>query len=102
MAETAPAPNNRTIVFRRKVEREMPLASGSSSETVSHNIEELHTGKTYAHTAKKFGKKRANKQAVAIALSKAREGKKRAKHAMKHGLISQRAAKRHLGHRDDE
>ena len=28
--------------------------------------------------------------------------KKKAKRAMKHGLISERAAKRHLGHRNDE
>lgn len=74
----------------------MPLKSGSSPETVSGNIQELHTGKTYAHTAAKFGKDRANKQAVAIALSKAREGKKKARRAMKHGRISEKAAKKHL------
>jgi hypothetical protein len=36
---------------------------------VGQNIAELHTGKTYAATKKKKGKKRADKQAVAIALS---------------------------------
>jgi hypothetical protein len=51
----------------------MPLKPGSSKETVSQNISEFHTGKTYAHTAAKFGKERANKQAVAVALSTARK-----------------------------
>lgn len=50
----------------------MPLKSGSSRATVSENISEFHTGKTYAHTAAKFGKKRADKQAIAAALSNAR------------------------------
>ena len=53
----------------------MPLKSGSSPATVSTNIKELHTGKTFAHTAEKFGKERADKQAVAIALSNARKGR---------------------------
>ena len=47
----------------------MPLRKGAS---VSENISELHTGNTYARTRKKFGKKKANKQAIAIALSEAR------------------------------
>ena len=38
----------------------------------SKTIRELHTGSTYAHTARKFGKKRAQKQAVAIAMKAAR------------------------------
>lgn len=95
MAETAVASNNKSVTYRGKVEREMPLKSGSSQATVSHNIQELHSGGTYARTAKKFGKKKANKQAVAIALAKARESKARS--AMKRGLISEKAAKRHLG-----
>ena len=51
----------------------MPLKKGTSRKTVSYNIKELHTGKTYAHTAKKFVKDRANKQAIAIALSQKRK-----------------------------
>lgn len=54
----------------------MPLKSGSSEKTISSNIRELHTGKTYAHTEEKFGKKRANEQAIAIAIAKAREAKR--------------------------
>lgn len=57
----------------------MPLKRGKSKATVSSNIRELHTGKTYAHTAKKFGKKKADKQAVAIALSTARKTGKRSR-----------------------
>jgi hypothetical protein len=53
----------------------MPLKKGSSSKVVSANIRELHGGKTYARTAAKFGKEKANKQAVAIALSQARKYK---------------------------
>ena len=52
----------------------MPLHKGKSSKTISKNISELHTGKTYSKTSKKFGKKKADKQAVAIALSEARKG----------------------------
>lgn len=57
----------------------MPLKRGTSAKTVSGNIRELHTGKTYARTRAKLGKAKANKQAVAIALSTKRKsaGKKR-------------------------
>lgn len=50
----------------------MPLKKGKSQKVVSQNIREFHTGKTYARTAAKFGKKRADKQAVAAALSQQR------------------------------
>ena len=48
----------------------MPLNPRTS---VSRNISELHSGKTYNRTKAKFGKPRADKQAVAIALSTARK-----------------------------
>jgi len=51
----------------------MPLAKGHSPKTISKNISEFHKGPTYAHTLAKFGKKKANKQAVAVALSTARK-----------------------------
>jgi hypothetical protein len=58
----------------------MPLKRGTSSDTVSSNISELHGGKTYSRTKQKYGKKRANKQAVAIALNEKRKsGRKRAR-----------------------
>ncbi len=50
----------------------MPLKPDHSQKVISANIGELHHGKTYASTRRKFGKGRANKQAVAIALSNAR------------------------------
>lgn len=51
----------------------MPLKKGKSKKVLSKNIKELHTGKTYAKTEKKFGKDKANKQAIAIAFAKARK-----------------------------
>lgn len=49
----------------------MPLKRGKSQKVVSENIRELHKGKKYAATERKFGKAKADKQAVAIALDKA-------------------------------
>jgi hypothetical protein len=54
----------------------MPLESGTSKDVIKKNFEELGTGKTYAKTEEKFGKKKADAQRVAIVLSKARGGKK--------------------------
>ena len=53
----------------------MPLRKGKSKATVSKNIEEFHTGPKYAHTARVFGKRRADKQAIAVVLSEARKSK---------------------------
>ena len=50
-----------------------PLHAGKSKSAVSENIAEFHGGKTYAHTAEKFGKKKADKQAVAVALNEQRK-----------------------------
>jgi len=57
----------------------MPLQAGSSQKTISKNIGEFHGGKTYAHTLAKFGKQKADAQAVAVALNKARESRKKKK-----------------------
>jgi hypothetical protein len=53
----------------------MPLIKGASRQVIQKNIEELHGGNTYARTEEKFGKDKANKQAVAIAFSQARKSK---------------------------
>ena len=55
----------------------MPLKKGRSRKVVSENIREFHTGKTYQRTARKFGKKRADAQAVAAALHSAGKSKPR-------------------------
>lgn len=55
----------------------MPLKRGSSKATISKNIAELHTGNTYKRTAAKFGKERANAQAIAIAMNKAGKSRPR-------------------------
>lgn len=46
----------------------MPLKKGGGRKAVGRNISEFHTGKTYARTKRKFGKARADKQAVAVGL----------------------------------
>ena len=51
----------------------MPLKRGSSRATISKNIQEFTGGNTYNKTAKKFGKAKARRQAVAVALNTARK-----------------------------
>lgn len=53
----------------------VPLKSGKSKKVVSENISEFHKGETFAKTKKKFGAKKANAQAVAVALDKRRKSK---------------------------
>ena len=45
----------------------MPLKPGMS---IAEMLAELHSGKTYAKTRQKHGKKTADRQALAIALTK--------------------------------
>jgi len=53
----------------------MPLKQGGSRKIVSENISEFHQGPTYARTRRKFGKKTADQQAVAAALSQQRKSR---------------------------
>jgi hypothetical protein len=53
----------------------MPLQKGKSKKVISNNIAEFHGGETYKNTEAKFGKKKADKQAVAVAMSKAKKSK---------------------------
>jgi hypothetical protein len=57
----------------------MPLKKGKGKKVLSENISEFHKGKTYEKTKKKFGKKTANKQAIAAAYSQQRKSKKKKK-----------------------
>lgn len=56
------------------------LDDDDSQETVSKNISEFHTGKTFANTKRKFGMKIARKQAIAASLSNARKSGNRKLH----------------------
>lgn len=49
----------------------MPLTKGSSKAAMKSNFHDFRHGKTYARTARKFGKKRANKQLVAVVMHEA-------------------------------
>lgn len=50
----------------------MPLRRGTSKKILSENISEFHHGGTYARTKKKYGKKAADRQAVAVAYAQRR------------------------------
>jgi hypothetical protein len=55
----------------------MPLKKGASRKTISTNIRELKAGPQFERTSRNFGVKTARKQAVAIALDKARKSGKK-------------------------
>jgi hypothetical protein len=56
----------------------MPLIKSKSKskkairKVISQNIREFHAGKTYARTKRKYGSRRANKQAIAAAINAAK------------------------------
>jgi hypothetical protein len=54
----------------------MPLKHSAKKAVVSQNIKEFHTGKTFAATKAKFGKVKADKQAVPVALNTQRKARK--------------------------
>lgn len=58
----------------------MPLEKSSGKAATRRNFEELGRGKTYRHTKRKFGKKRADRQRVAIVLKNRRKSKRRKHH----------------------
>jgi hypothetical protein len=53
----------------------MLLKKSTSKKVIGQNISEFHKGNTYAKTANKFGKDKANKQAIAVAYEQQREAK---------------------------
>ena len=54
-------------------DRNMPLIQSDTQAATEANFDELRHGKTFRKTAHKYGKKRAQKQMVAIALSNKRK-----------------------------
>jgi hypothetical protein len=54
----------------------MPLRKGADRKTTEANFRELGRGKTYRRTKKRHGKKRADRQRVAIVLSNQRKSKR--------------------------
>jgi hypothetical protein len=52
---------------------DMPLERSTSKSATKRNFEEFAKGKTYSHTKKRFGKKRADKQRIAVVLSNKRK-----------------------------
>jgi hypothetical protein len=57
----------------------MPLIESTSKEATRKNFEEFGRGKTYIRTKKKSGKRKADKQRIAVVLSNKR--KAQAKHS---------------------
>ena len=55
----------------------MPLKKGTDRKTTESNFREFGAGKTYRHTKKRFGKKRADRQRIALVLSNKRKSKHR-------------------------
>ena len=57
----------------------MPLKSGSSKATQDGNFHEFRHGKTFAKTAARFGRAKAEKQLQAVVLGKADQAKRSSK-----------------------
>jgi hypothetical protein len=51
----------------------VPLKKGTSKATVESNFDEFRHGKTFAHTARKFGVAKARKQMIAAVLTQKRK-----------------------------
>lgn len=54
----------------------MPLEKGSSKAATKRNFRDFGKGRTYSKTKRKFGKRRADKQRIAVVLSNARKSKR--------------------------
>jgi hypothetical protein len=52
----------------------MPLIQSDTQAATEDNFREFGKGKTYKRTARKYGKKRANKQRIAVVLKNKRKG----------------------------
>lgn len=54
----------------------MPLQRGTDKETTRRNFEEFGRGKTYAKTKRKHGKRKADRQRIAVVLKNKRESRR--------------------------
>lgn len=54
----------------------MPLRKGSDRKTTEENFREFGKGRTYNRTKRRYGKKRADRQRVAVVLSNRRKSKR--------------------------
>lgn len=58
----------------------MPLLQSDTQSATEDNFREFGKGKTYSRTKRKYGKKRADKQRIAVVLSnKRKQQRKKAK-----------------------
>lgn len=57
----------------------MPLIKSASKAATKQNFHDLRHGNTYARTRRKSGKKKANKQMVAIAMRNKRDAARRSR-----------------------
>jgi hypothetical protein len=78
----------------------MPLAKGSSKKAVKARFHEFRHGKTYAKTARKFGKATARKQLIAVGLGD-RNGKKKSSRKREGKTKGQSQASKRKGKSDD-
>lgn len=65
----------------------MPLVQSDTVAATRDNFREFGKGKTYRRTKRRYGKKRANKQRIAVVLSNKRKAKKLKR---KHGASKSR------------
>jgi hypothetical protein len=54
----------------------MPLVQSDTQAATRDNFREFGKGKTYRRTKRRYGKRRANKQRIAVVLSNKRKAKK--------------------------
>jgi hypothetical protein len=55
----------------------MPLRDSDTQAATKDNFREFGKGKTYARTKRKYGKKKANKQRIAVVLKNKRKAARR-------------------------
>jgi hypothetical protein len=97
MADTTAAANNRSVSFSRKVEREMPPYPKPVSKAQNAAMHAAAAGKSTMGIPKKVGQEYAKGAHGKSMKNLPKHVQKKASKAIKRGLISEKAAKRHLG-----